>query len=112
MERMAHDVRANASDTLDAYGFALMQRSGGSSRASTSFELSVIFAQLLVATLNAASDPQHVGREKHIGAHDLVDDRARFLETCVARHWQFDEPRRAAYSTMMLLAVLGGAPEL
>jgi len=65
----------------------------------------------LVATLHAARDPPHVGREKHIGSHELVDDRERFLEMCISRHWQFEELARAHYSTMMLLAVLGGAPE-
>ena len=44
-------------------------------------------------------------------AHDLIDSRMRFLETSVARHWQFDELRRAHWSTMMLLANLGGRPD-
>jgi len=65
----------------------------------------------LVATLRKVSDPRSSGREKQIGAHELVDDRERFLEMCISRHWQFDELRRAQYSTMMMIAVLGGAPE-
>ena len=65
----------------------------------------------LVATLAAWDEPRPAVREKQIGAHDLVDDRQRFLDTCVDRHWQFDTPQRAAYSTMMLLALLGGAPD-
>ena len=65
----------------------------------------------LVATLNAWAEPRPAVREKHIGPNDLVDDRARFLETCVDRHWQFDTLPRAQYSTLMLLAILGGAPE-
>ena len=48
-------VRSNASDTLDAYGYSMMARAGGSTGASTSFELSVIIAQLLVAMLNGLS---------------------------------------------------------
>ena len=43
--------------------------------------------------------------------YNQVDSRMRFLEMCVARHWQWDELRRAHWSTMMLLASLGGAPK-
>lgn len=65
----------------------------------------------LVATLHAAAEQRTAVREKQIGSHELVDDRERFLELCASRHWQFDELRRAHYSTMMLLALLGGTPE-
>ena len=41
---------------------------------------------------------------------DLVDKRMDFLRLCSDRHWQFNEVRRAHFSTMMLLADLGGPP--
>ena len=44
-------------------------------------------------------------------AFDVLDSRVRFLDTCRLRHWQFDELRRAHWSTMMLLANLGGRPD-
>ncbi len=67
----------------------------------------------LVATLGGAAvgSPRGTVREKQIGPHELVDDRERFLELCACRHWQFDSLERAHYSTMMLLALLGGEPE-
>ena len=65
----------------------------------------------LVATLNSAKDTLQVGREKQITSHELIDDRERFLELCMHRHWQFDQLRRAQWSTMMLLALLGGSPD-
>ena len=40
----------------------------------------------------------------------LVDKRADFLGQCQSSHWQFNEVRRAHFSTMMLLAKLGGPP--
>ena len=64
----------------------------------------------LVAHLQATSAPPSDKREPPC-AHDLIDSRMRFLETSVARHWQFDELRRAHWSTMMLLANLGGRPD-
>ena len=66
----------------------------------------------LVATLAPPEDgPMPVPREKHIGSHELIDDREHFHEMCVSRHWQSDELYRAHWSTMMLLAVLGGPPD-
>ena len=50
-------------------------------------------------------------REPDIGPRELVDDREHFHEMCVSRHWQSDELYRAHWSTMMLLAVLGGPPD-
>ena len=44
--------RAMASDALDAYGFALMARARGSSSSSTSFEVTTLIAQMVVAMLN------------------------------------------------------------
>ena len=41
---------------------------------------------------------------------DLVDKRGDFLFRCADSHWQFDELRRAHYSTMMIMAHLGGMP--
>ena len=61
--------------------------------------------------LIAPFSPSQVGREKQIGSKEIVDDRERFLELCISRHWQFDELRRAQWSTMMLLALIGGEPE-
>jgi hypothetical protein len=40
----------------------------------------------------------------------LVDKRADFLTRCQDSHWQFNELRRAHFSTMMMLADLGGPP--
>ena len=42
-------------------------------------------------------------------ASELLDSRLRFLETCRHRHWQFDELRHAQWTTMMMLATLGGS---
>ena len=68
----------------------------------------------LVASLSAppSGGALHPPREQHIGSHELVESRSHFNEMCVSRHWQFDTLRRAHWSTMMLLAVLGGAPDL
>jgi len=44
-------------------------------------------------------------------SHSLVDKRMDFLQLCKDRHWQFNELRRAHFSTMMLLASLGGEPQ-
>jgi len=41
-------------------------------------------------------------------SHELVDSRSNFLAYCFNRHWQFNELRRAQYTTMMILANLGG----
>jgi E1A/CREB-binding protein len=43
-------------------------------------------------------------------SHALVDKRSDFLGQCQRSHWQFDELRRAHFSTMMLLAMVGGPP--
>ena len=64
----------------------------------------------LVAQLDNSRGAPPAHREPPC-AHELIDSRMRFLETSVARHWQFDELRRAHWSTMMLLANLGGRPE-
>jgi len=40
----------------------------------------------------------------------LVDKRMDFLKLSTDRHWQFNEVRRAHYSTMMVLAQLGNEP--
>ena len=48
---------------------------------------------------------------KQITQHELIDDRERFLEMCMSRHWQFEDLKRASYSTMMVLAILGGEPQ-
>jgi len=65
----------------------------------------------LVATLNANDEPELTPREKHIGSHELLDSRMHLLELSQSRHWQYDELRRAHWSTMMLLAMIGGLPE-
>jgi len=64
----------------------------------------------LVAELAPPAEVMHVPRERHIGPHELVDDREHFLEMCMSRHWQCDELRRAQWTTMMMLAALGGQP--
>ncbi|EOD28535.1 hypothetical protein EMIHUDRAFT_353495 [Emiliania huxleyi CCMP1516] len=65
----------------------------------------------LVASLATAEEPIQPPREPDIGPRELVDDREHFHEMCVSRHWQSDELYRAHWSTMMLLAVLGGPPD-
>ena len=42
--------------------------------------------------------------------NELVDKRGDLLGLCQKRHWQFDELRRAHFSTMMMIAAIGGAP--
>ena len=59
----------------------------------------------LVVSLNAPSHPIAPPREPPC-ANELVDSRMQFLDTSASRHWQFDELRRAQWSTMMLLAAL------
>jgi len=39
-------------------------------------------------------------------SNPILDSRMHFLKTCTDKHWQFNELRRAHYSTMMLLAEL------
>ena len=43
-------------------------------------------------------------------SNELVDSRMRFVQKCQNGHWQFDSLVRAHWSTMMLLASLGGPP--
>jgi len=43
-------------------------------------------------------------------SNEMVDKRADFLRQCQRSHWQFNEIRRAHFSTMMMLAALGGPP--
>jgi trimethylamine:corrinoid methyltransferase-like protein len=43
-------------------------------------------------------------------SNPLIDARLHFLQSCITRHWQFDELRRAHYTTMMILAEIGGQP--
>jgi hypothetical protein len=45
-------------------------------------------------------------------SHPLVDKRMDFLQLCIDRHWQFNELRRAHFATMMILANLGGEPQV
>ena len=52
-------------------------------------------------------EPQEILEQKEI-TNDLFDQRAKLLGALLHHHWQFDELRRAHYSTMMLLAALGG----
>ena len=65
--------------------------------------------RFLVATLACDGDPEPQPREEKC-SNDLVDSRMRFVELCQSRHWQFDELRRAHWTTMMILATLGGPP--
>jgi hypothetical protein len=67
----------------------------------------------LVGDLNAASGAaaEKAPKREKAATNELVDSRMRFLETSVSRHWQFDDLRRAHWSTMMILANLGGAPD-
>ena len=43
-------------------------------------------------------------------SNDLFDSRAALVGAMRGWHWQWDELRRAHYSTMMMLAHMGGAP--
>jgi len=43
---------ANASDTLDGFGFSLMLRASGASASGTAFELVILEAQILISALN------------------------------------------------------------
>ena len=43
-------------------------------------------------------------------SNELVDKRMDLLRLSTDRHWQFNEVRRAHFSTMMLLAAIGGPP--
>jgi hypothetical protein len=58
----------------------------------------------------AAADAAAVGWDYEL-SDGLVDKRMDFLELCKERHWQFNEVRRAHYSSMMVLAALGGCPD-
>ena len=65
--------------------------------------------RFLVATLNTARwrDATLPEAEPEV-SNDLVDSRFLFLGRCQADHWQCDQLHRAHYTTMMLLARLGG----
>ena len=76
----------------------------------------VLVSQVAAAETKRAETTAVAGRvepprEPDIGPRELVDDREHFHEMCVSRHWQSDELYRAHWSTMMLLAVLGGPPD-
>lgn len=43
-------------------------------------------------------------------SNKLFDSRSVLMNAMADFHWQWDEPRRAKYSTMMMLAHLGGPP--
>lgn len=47
-------VKSNPADTLDGIGFALMARSAGDSFASAMFEMTLLGANLIIATLNGS----------------------------------------------------------
>ena len=65
--------------------------------------------RFLVATLNTTRwrDASLPAVEPEV-SNDLVDSRLLFLGRCQADHLQCDELHRAHYTTMMLLARLGG----
>ena len=65
-----------------------------------------------VAAAAVAADPGSVdaGASERPITNALVDKRSDFLERCQNSHWQFNELRRAHFSTMMMLADLGGPP--
>ena len=71
--------------------------------------------RFLVARLSGAAPTAPArgtdgGHEQPVRSNELVDSRQAFLAACKARHWQFSDLPRARYSTMMLLALLGGRP--
>ena len=74
--------------------------------------------RFLVANLNMQAAPP-TGRGKPAEeadddvelSNELVDKRMDLLRLCTDRHWQFNEERRAHYSTMMMLACIGGPPD-
>ena len=69
--------------------------------------------RFLVATLDAARwrDPRLAAAEEAEVSNELLDSRYNFLGFCQQQHWQFNELSRAHYTTMMLLARLGGLEE-
>ena len=67
-----------------------------------------LVAELNPARWQAALTPSEPDEEV---SNDLVDSRMSFLGQCLNQHWQFNELNRAHYSTMMLLARLGGMDE-
>ena len=69
--------------------------------------------RFLVATLDTARwrDPRLAAAEEAEVSNELVDSRSNFLGFCQQQHWQFNELSRAHYTTMMLLARLGGLEE-
>jgi len=74
--------------------------------------------RFLVASLSTAREPGN-GAASFAEMQDseaevsnaLIDSRMAFLQGCQQKHWQFNELRRAHYSTLMLLAHLGGPPK-
>ena len=62
-----------------------------------------------VAFASGRSPPAEEEEEPPL-SHELLDSRSQLLATARDRHWQQNELRRAHYSTLMMLAALGGAP--
>merc|ERR1712087_10691 len=73
--------------------------------------------RFLVAKLNTSSHPdvEELMRRQTAApevSNTLVDSRLHFQQSCLSKHWQYNELRRAHYATMMMLATLGGRPTL
>ena len=99
----------------------LCRRSSNALAASLKNKTKSMRKRFLVATLRPADSPGAGGAARGDApaaqaeaadeiSNDLVDKRMDFLRLCTDRHWQFNELRRAHYSTMMILAALGGSP--
>ena len=68
--------------------------------------------RFLVAQLNTERWRSTAPAEPEVEvSNDLVDSRMSFLGQCQNQHWQFNELKRAHYTTMMVLARLGGMDE-
>jgi len=68
-------------------------------------------SRFLVALLNTSkqADIEMEASSPYV-SNQLVDSRHLFLQGCLSKHWQYNELRRAHYTTMMILATLGGRP--
>ena len=68
-------------------------------------------AHFLVATLTPPERPASATEQDAPAiSNHLVDSRLALLGAMRDHHWQWNERRRARFSTMMILAYLGGPP--
>ena len=92
-----------------ASGAASGNGSAGGRRSTRGGGAAAVEATASSAAASSAANAASADDEDEI-SNDLVDKRADFLRQCQRSHWQYNEIRRAHYSTMMMLAALGGPP--